>query len=91
MFYAYVLYSEKDKKLYIGLTPDLKNRFKKHSTGLVRSTKNRRPLKLIFYEAYLLKSDCSRREKYLKSGGGRKELAKQLEDIFDKLGYNYSR
>lgn len=63
----------------------------KHRTGFVRSTKNRRPLELIYYEAYLLKSDCIRREKYLKSGAGRKELAKQLEDIFDKLEYNYSR
>lgn len=90
MFYVYVLYSEKDKKLYIGSTHDLKSRFKKHSTGLFISTKNRRPLKLICYEAYLLRSDSSRREKFLKSGGGRKELAKQLEDIFDKLDYNYS-
>jgi len=91
MFYTYVLYSDKDEKLYIGSTPDLKNRFKKHSTGLVKSTKNRRPLTLIYYEAYLLKSDSIRREKFLKSGGGRKELAKQLEDIFDKLDYNYSK
>lgn len=91
MFYVYVLYSNKDKKLYIGSTPDLKKRFEKHRTGYVRATKNRRPLKLIYYEAYLLRSDALRREKYLKSGAGRKELAEQLVDIFDKLNYQYSR
>jgi len=91
MYYIYILYSLKDKKLYIGLTPDLRNRMVKHNTGYVRSTKNRRPLKLIYYEAYTLRKDASRREKYLKSGAGRRELAKQLESIFDKLGYEYSK
>ena len=81
----------KDSKLYTGFTPDLKVRLKKHKTGFVRSTKYRRPLNLIYYEAYLLSTDAKRREKYLKSGAGRKELAKQLSNIFDKLDYKYSR
>ena len=91
MYYTYVLYSEKDKHLYIGSTPDLKKRIYKHKTGFVRSTKNRRPLNLIYYEAYLLKIDALRREKYLKSGAGRKELAKQLSLYFTKIGYEYSK
>jgi len=91
MYYVYVLYSEKDKHLYIGSTPDLKKRILKHNTGRVRSTKNRRPLKLIYYEAYILRRDTLRREKYLKSGGGRKELAKQLEKYFEKIGYEFSK
>jgi putative endonuclease len=91
MYYVYVLFSEKDNKLYIGFTLDLKKRFYKHTSGFVQATKNRRPLKLIYYESYTLQADAKRREKYLKSGGGRKELAKQLETIFDKLGYYYSK
>jgi putative endonuclease len=91
MHYVYVLHSTKDRKLYIGKTPDLKARIKKHKTGYVRSTKHRRPLKLVYYEAYILKKDAKRRERYLKSGGGRKELAKQLESIFDKIDYKYSK
>lgn len=91
MFYVYVLHSSKDGKLYIGSTPNLKKRLTKHKTGFVRATKKRRPLELIYYEAYFLKKDAARREKYLKSGGGRKELTKQLEGIFDKLDYQYSR
>ena len=84
MYYAYVLYSNKDKHLYIGSTPDLRKRILKHKTGRVRSTKNRRPLELIYYEAYILRVDALRREKYLKSGGGRKELSKQLDSYFYK-------
>jgi len=91
MYYVYVLYSEKDRHLYIGSTPDLRKRMLKHKTGRVRSTKNRRPLNLIYYEAYVLRVDALRREKYLKSGGGRKELAKQLDSYFIKVGYEYSK
>ncbi len=91
MYYVYVLHSEKDKHLYIGFTPDLKKRILKHKTGRVRSTKYRRPINLVYYEAYMLKMDAIRREKYLKSGGGRKELAKQQEKYFEKIGYEYSK
>jgi putative endonuclease len=91
MYYVYVLYSEEDGHLYIGSTPDLKLRILKHKTGRVRSTKNRRPLNLIYYEAYLLRTDALRREKYLKSGAGRRELAKQLDSYFIKIGYPFSR
>ena len=91
MYYVYLLYSEKDKHLYIGSTPDLRKRILKHKTGRVRSTKNRRPLNLIYYEADILRLDALRREKYLKSGGGRKELAKQLDSYFVKIEYEFSR
>lgn len=91
MYYVYILHSTIDKRLYTGSTPDLKKRFRKHNSGLVRSTKNRKPLNLIYYEAYKLPEDGRRREKYLKSGSGRKELAKQLVSIFTKLDYNYSK
>lgn len=32
MFYTYVLQSEKDNKLYVGFTKDLKQRFEQHQT-----------------------------------------------------------
>lgn len=89
MFYVYVLFSEKDKKLYIGFTPNLKSRFKAHENGFVKATKHRRPLKLIYYEAYLKETDAKRREKYLKGGNARAGLKIQLKDILKKLGYKY--
>jgi len=89
MYYTYVLISKKDGKLYIGYTPDLKSRIKKHNSGYVLATKNRRPLKLVYYESYLEESDAKRREKFLKGGKGREELKIQLKDCFKKLNYKH--
>ena len=87
MYYVYILFSEKDKLLYTGFTDDLRSRFKAHVGGFVKSTQNRLPLKLIYYESYIEVSDARRREKYLKGGNGRGELKKQLRSILEKLEY----
>ena len=58
MYYTYVLLSKKDGQLYFGYTKNLEERFERHSKGLVASTKNRRPLKLIYYEACLNQEDA---------------------------------
>jgi putative endonuclease len=68
MFYVYVLKSSKDGKNYIGYTNNLKARFKEHTEGKVFSTKPRRPLKLVYYEAYTAESDAKGREFQLKRG-----------------------
>jgi len=88
LHYVYILFSKKDKHLYIGYTENLRTRLKRHQNGFVRATKYRQPLKLIYYECYLSRLDAKRREKFLKGGRGRKELKIQLKDIFDKLEYN---
>ena len=74
MFYTYILKSQKDKKLYIGYSSDLKNRFTQHQRGKVESTNHRRPLDLIFYEAFANKKDAQRREKYFKTSKGKSSL-----------------
>ena len=79
MFYTYVLKSGKDGKFYIGYTRDLKQRFKLHQRGRVDSTKDRRPLELIYYEACLDSGDAKKREKYFKSHHGRMFLRKRLK------------
>ena len=79
MFYTYVLQSEQDGKFYTGFTKDLKLRFEAHDKGLVDSTKDRRPLKLIYYEACLNQDDATKREKYLKTHHGRMLLKKRLK------------
>jgi putative endonuclease len=53
MHYVYVLKSQKDDKKYVGYTKNLKLRFEHHNKGLVSSTKEKKPLKLIYYEACL--------------------------------------
>ena len=79
MYYTYVLQSTLDNKFYTGVTQNLKLRFEQHNKGLVESTKDRTPMKLIYYEACLDQSDATRREKYLKTYNGRRYLAKRLK------------
>ena len=78
MFYTYVLKSSKDEKLYIGFSENLKNRLTEHNKGLVLATKNRLPLKLVYYEACLTKEKAIKREKELKAGFGRAYLKRRL-------------
>lgn len=83
MKYAvYVLESQRDGLKYIGFTDDLKKRLEKHKNGLVESTKNRRPLKLIYCEICIDKHDALRREHYFKTGFGRRFLANRLNNYF---------
>jgi len=79
MHYIYVLQSKKDKNLYIGVTADLKTRFKKHNSGKVKSTKSRKPFALVYYEAYKDKRDATKREYNLKTGQQRELLKKRLK------------
>ena len=78
-YYTYVLKSEKDLKYYVGFTQNIKLRFEQHEKGLVESTQNRRPLKLIYFEACLNKEDAIRREKYLKTHYSRMFLGNRLK------------
>ncbi len=79
MFYTYVLQSDIDKNYYVGFTNNLKLRFKQHENGKVESTRDRRPLKLIYYEACMHQNDATKREKYLKTYNGRRFLHKRLK------------
>jgi len=78
MFFTYVLRSKKDNKLYVGFTKDLEKRLENHNKGLVDSTKNRMPLEIVYYEACLNKEKAIRREKYFKTGFGRKFLKSRI-------------
>ncbi len=81
MYYVYILKSNKDKRLYVGYTSNLKLRIKEHQEGKVKSTKNRRPIELVYYEAYKDEIDAQNRERYLKGGGkARNTLKSQLKN-----------
>jgi len=69
MYYVYLLKSKKDDKLYIGYSNDLRKRLQEHNRGNVGSTKHRRPLKLVYYEAYGDEIDAKDREKSFKHSG----------------------
>jgi len=78
-YYTYVLISEITGEFYTGVTMDLKKRLTEHNNGLVLSTKHRRPLQLIYSEACLSKDDAFHRERYLKSGMGKRYVRNRLK------------
>ena len=65
MYYVYLL-KDRFGKLYIGFTSNLKRRLKEHASGKFKYLSLRRPIKLIYYEAYLSKLDAKERERKLK-------------------------
>ena len=81
MYYVYVLYSEKDKQLYIGQTKDLNRRFRKHKYGKVRSTKSRRPLKLVYWDTVNSRQEALDTELKWKSSSGRRYLRKKIFSV----------
>jgi len=86
MYYVYVLYSEKDDNFYVGHTSDLRGRVRLHSDGRVESTKHRRPLNLVYYEACIDQKDALHREKYLKTAYGKRYIKSRLAGYLDALG-----
>ena len=74
LFFAYILKSEYDGTHYYGSSKDLDKRLDDHNKGRVRYTKGRRPWKLIYKEAFNIRSDAVKRELFFKSVDGYKEL-----------------
>jgi putative endonuclease len=86
MYYTYVIQSEKDGRFYTGFTKDLRHRLNEHNSGKVTSTKNRGPFSLIYYEACLNEQDATAREKYLKTGMGKRYLKNRLKRFLSLTG-----
>jgi len=86
MYYVYVIKSQRDKQLYTGFTGDLENRLREHNSGRVPSTKRRCPFDLLYYEACLNEKDALAREKYLKSGMGKRYLRNRLKSFLSLTG-----
>ena len=86
MYYTYVIRSRKDGKLYTGSTSDLRKRLKEHNNSEVQSTKGRGPFELIYYEACIDKQDARARERYLKSGMGKRYIKNRLRRFLSLTG-----
>ena len=78
-YYCYVLKSKKNGKLYTGTTTTLRSRLEQHNKRFVKSTRHMAPLRLIYSEICLNKDDAYRRERYLKSGMGKRYLRNRLK------------
>lgn len=89
MHYLYILLSLKDNKFYIGATNNLTRRINEHNNGKVFSTKGRRPLKLIYYSAFLNEKDTVASEKYFKTTRGKQRIRKMLENYLKEANGNH--
>jgi putative endonuclease len=86
MYYVYVLRSNKSGNFYTGYTSDLRKRLTEHQSGLASYTKGRGPYELIYYEACRNQRDAIMREKYLKTGPGKRYLKNRIKRFLALTG-----
>ena len=79
MYYVYLLQSQKDKLFYTGFTTDLDKRIEEHNKKYQSATQHRTPFQLIYCEWCLCKEDAIARERYLKSGMGKRYLRNRVK------------
>lgn len=85
---VYILFSLKDRRLYIGFTSTIEQRVRQHERGEVASTKDRRPLQLIYQEVYCDKGDALKRERYFKTTKGKVTLRAMLKNTLTNIAQN---
>ena len=81
MYYVYVLRGEKGRRLTIGTSATPDERLRSHNAGRVRSAKPQRPWTRIHLEQHPDRDAAERRERFLKSGRGRRWLKARLENV----------
>ena len=75
MFNVYVLRSLKNDKRYVGFTSKTSElRLNEHNEGKNSYTRNNGPYKLIYSESFPEEQAARQREKFFKTGNGRKFL-----------------
>ncbi|MGB0403942.1 MAG: GIY-YIG nuclease family protein [Salibacteraceae bacterium] len=74
MFFLYVLKSKNKKFRYVGISSNVERRFAEHNSGKSNSTRGFKPFDLIHVEKFQSRIEARTREKFLKSGQGRKWL-----------------
>ena len=75
MIYIYVIKSREKNFTYTGITNDLERRLREHNNGKNKSTAYYGPFDLKLKEQYKNYKEARIREKFLKSGQGRKFLS----------------
>jgi putative endonuclease len=80
MYHIYVIKSLTHHSRYIGSTDNVEKRLSEHNAGKCRYTSGRLPWILIYEESFMTRSEAMKRERFLKSGQGRKFLGEIIED-----------
>jgi len=79
MYYVYVIKSIRHLSRYVGSTNNVFNRVKEHNGSRCRYTSGRKPWILVYKEEFKTRAEAMEREKFLKSGQGRKYLDRILD------------
>jgi putative endonuclease len=78
MFQVYALRSEKDGRIYVGISQDVNKRLNEHNCGRTRSTKGYRPWELFYFQTVETRLIARELEKKWKTGAGKEFLKKVL-------------
>jgi putative endonuclease len=87
---VYVMRSEVDGRLYVGMTSNLERRVKEHNAGYNRSTRSWVPFEITYVGGCRSRTEARKREKFLKSGIGRQFL-KTVAGSGSSEGRRYER
>ena len=82
-FYLYFLRCV-DGSRYYGHTADLCNRLSEHRKGFVKSTKDKNPVEIIYFEEKNTRSEAFKREMQFKNGKTRKTTIERLIKTFSQ-------
>ncbi|OYU55766.1 MAG: excinuclease ABC subunit C [Chitinophagaceae bacterium BSSC1] len=75
-FTVYILYSEKNKKYYVGSCQNIEERLNRHNTGRNKSTHSGMPWKLMYQEHFDTRANAVTRENVIKKMKSKKYIEK---------------
>jgi len=78
-YFVYVIKSKTYRNRYIGSTDNVLRRLGEHNGGKCRYTNGRVPWEFVYQENFDTRAEAMKREKFLKSGQGRKWLDEKLK------------
>jgi len=77
-WFVYIIQSLLDGSFYVGVTHDLQLRVQRHNDGWTRSTKGKRPWKVVYFEQFPTKSNALRREREIKHMKSRRYIERLI-------------
>jgi putative endonuclease len=80
MWFVYIIVSQKDNIHYSGISQDVSKRLDRQNNEKNRFTKGYMPWILLYLEPFHNAADARKREKYFKSGVGRKFIKTMVKN-----------
>jgi putative endonuclease len=78
-YIVYIIESETSRKTYTGFSDNPVRRVREHNGGKTKTTRNKGPWIIIHQEPYATRLEARKREKFLKSGLGRKFIKEKIQ------------